>query len=145
MAGFMGNARGRLFAVVDEPAKADDVVGALVTAGIDRSRVEVLTGAPAADAFDGTGARHGPLSRLLRTVQFTLMDQMPDFAWYEAAARGGRAIIAVRSSNEAETRRAVDVLRAHGAHFINYFGRFSTEEFDRWRGPEPDLPGYMRR
>jgi hypothetical protein len=145
MGGFLGNARGRLFAVVDERAEADEAVAALVAGGIDRSRIEVLTGTPAADAFDGTGARHGPLSRLLRTVQFTLMDQMPDFAWYEAAARDGRAIVAVRSTNEAETRRAVDVLRHHGAHFINYFGRFSTEEFDRWRGPEPDLPGYMRR
>jgi hypothetical protein len=42
-------------------------------------------------------------------------------------------------------RRAVETLRRTGAHFINYFGRFTTEEFERWRGTEPELPGFMRR
>jgi hypothetical protein len=28
---------------------------------------------------------------------------------------------------------------------MNFFGRLSTEELVRWRGPELDLPGYMRR
>jgi hypothetical protein len=36
-------------------------------------------------------------------------------------------------------------LARHGAHFQNYFGRFMTEEFSRWRGKEPDLPDHLRR
>jgi hypothetical protein len=39
----------------------------------------------------------------------------------------------------------VRVLRDHGAHFINYYGRFATEEIERWHGPEPAVPDIMRR
>jgi hypothetical protein len=73
------------------------------------------------------------------------MDQMPDFAYYEAAAREGRSVVSVRAQGEAEMRRAVETLRQHDAHFINQFGLFTTEEFERWRGKEPQLPGFMRR
>jgi hypothetical protein len=40
---------------------------------------------------------------------------------------------------------AKDALTAHGGHVLNYFGRFMTEEFSRWRGTEPDLPDHLRR
>jgi hypothetical protein len=142
---FVKYPRGRLYAVIDEPGAAARAVDALVAAGIEPSRIEVLRGDTAADAFDGTGERHGPLARARRVVEFTLMDQMPDFAWYEAAIRKGASVISVRSNDERLIRTAVDVLRGLGAHFVNHFGRFATEEFERWRGAEPDVPDYLRR
>ena len=42
-------------------------------------------------------------------------------------------------------RQRVGVERSRGGHFINWFGLFATEEFERWLGPEPDMPGFMRR
>jgi hypothetical protein len=137
--------RGRLYAVLDDPGAAAGAVDALVASDIDASRVEVLRGDVAADRLDGTGARHGLGARLRRAVEFTLMDQAPDLAWYEAAIREGRSVVAVRVSDEAAVRAAVDVLRASGGHFINHYGRFATEEFERWRGHEPKLPDYLRR
>ena len=73
------------------------------------------------------------------------MDQMPDFAYYEAAAREGRFVISVRARGAAQTKRAVEIFRENGAHFINRFALFQTEEYERWHGEEPDLPGFMRR
>jgi hypothetical protein len=137
--------RGRLYAVIDDPGAAARAVGALVAAGIDASRVDLLRGDVAADTLDGTGARHGVRARLRRAVEFTLMDQAPDLAWYEAAIRDGRSVVAVRVSDATVVRQAVDVLRANGGHFINYYCRFATEEFERWRGREPKLPDYLRR
>ena len=33
------------------------------------------------------------------------------------------------------------MLRAHGAHFTNFYGRFATETLDPYEGPdEGDLP-----
>jgi hypothetical protein len=136
---------GRLYAVIDDAAASGRAVEALVAAGVDPSRIEVLRGDTAADAFDGTGTRHGPFARFRRTIEFTLMDQMPDFAWYEAAIRDGRAVIAVRPADAAQMRVAAEALRAAGAHFMNYFGRFATEELERWHGEEPDVPDYLRR
>jgi hypothetical protein len=145
VARFLGSARGRLLAVLDTDAAAETAIEALVSSGIDRARIEVFRGDDGAAAFDSSGGRHGPAARLLRTLQFTLMDQMPDFAYYEAAAREGRSVVSVRANGEAEMRRAVETFRAHGAHFINNFGLFTTEEFERWRGEEPKVPGFMRR
>jgi hypothetical protein len=145
VARFLGSARGRLLAVLDSDEAAETAIRALEEIGIPMDRLEIFTGDDGAAAFDSSGGRHGPGARFLRTLQFTLMDQMPDFAYYEAAAREGRSVLSVRARNEAEMRRAVDTLRKHGAHFINQFGLFTTEEFERWRGEEPKVPGFMRR
>jgi hypothetical protein len=142
---FIKYPRGRLYAVIDNPGAGGRAVEALTASGIEASRVEVLRGDTAADSFDGTGARHGPLARVRRAVEFTLMDQMPDFAWYEAAIREGRTVVSVRTNSGDQAHKAADVLIGLGAHFVNYFGRFATEEIARWRGPEPQLPDYLRR
>ena len=145
MASFLGSARGRLLAVLDTDEAARAAVASLEASGIPRDRIEIFRGDDGAAAFDGRGTSHGPGARLLRTIQFTLMDQMPDFAYYEAAAREGRSVVSVKARGEAEMRKAVETLRGGGAHFINQFGRFTTEEFERWHGEEPKLPGFMRR
>ncbi len=145
MARFLGSARGRLLSVVDTKESLDAIVAALKEAGIADEAIEVFTGDDGADAFDGRGKHNGPAARILRTVQFTLMDQMPDFAYYEAAAREGRFVISVRARGEAQAKRAVEIFRQDGAHFINRFGLFTTEEYERWHGKEPDVPGFMRR
>jgi hypothetical protein len=145
VARFLGSARGRLLAVVDTKAALDAIAAALTEAGIAPDAIEIFSGDDGARAFDGRGERNGPAARILRTVQFTLMDQMPDFAYYEAAAREGRYVISVKARGEAQTRRAVEIFREHGAHFINSFGLFTTEEHERWHGTEPDVPGFMRR
>ena len=135
----------QLLAVVDDPASAPAAVDALVAAGISPADVTLLAGPDGAREMDGLGTAHGPFMRLLRIVQFTTMDQMPDFKLYEAALADGRAVIAVRVPRREDLVRARDILTRAGAHFLNYFGRFSTEEISRWRGPELDIPDYMRR
>ena len=37
------------------------------------------------------------------------------------------------------------ILERFGAHFMNYFGRLSTEEISLWRGDEPTIPDVLRR
>lgn len=145
MARFLGSARGRLLAVVDTKEALDAIVSALKDAGLAEEALEVFTGDDGAQAFDGSGGRNGPGARLLRTVQFTLMDQMPDFAYYESAARQGRFVLSIKARGADQTKRAVAILRQYGAHFINRFALFQTEEYERWHGTEPDVPGFMRR
>jgi hypothetical protein len=143
--GFLRYPRGRLLAVVDSPTAADAVVERLVAAGIAPTAVELYRGDDAARAFDGTGVHNGVFARLRRSVEFLLMDQAPDLAWYEAAARSGRTVISVRPKGTPQVASAVAVLRAGGAHFINHFGLLATEEIERWRGAEPELPEYLKR
>ena len=70
---------------------------------------------------------------------------MPDFVLYEAAVVDGRTVLAVPMPSEASRSAAVAVLRQSGAHFVNFYGRFATEEIVPWRGPELDIPSLLRR
>jgi hypothetical protein len=145
VAEFLGSARGRLLAVFDTPDAAADAAAAIERLGVAPDRVEGFSGDEGAAAFDGSGGSHGLFGRLYRAIQFTLVDQAPDFTYYEGAARLGRVVLSVKPNGDKQMRAIVDVMRAGGGHFINWFGLFATEEFERWRGPEPEMPGFMRR
>jgi hypothetical protein len=134
-----------LLAVIDDPAAAAAAASALQADGFAPRDVAVLRGDEGADRIDGLGTVGGPWSRIVRTVQFMTMDQMPDFRTYEAALRAGRAVVAVRVDERQRMLRARDRLAAAGGHFMNWFGRLSTEELSAWRGPELPLPDYLRR
>ena len=142
MAGFIGYPAGRVLAVFDRAGDADRAIEGLRELGL--AAVERFEGRTDGDRFDATGERHGAVARVLRTVQFSLMDQLPAMAWFEAALREGKLVLAVRTGNRTTTLRAVEALKAAGGHFINHFGRAATEEFGRWRGPEPDVPSLMK-
>jgi hypothetical protein len=142
---FIRYPRENVLAVFDTAAEADAAGAAIETAGIPKEAIERFQGATDADRFDATGQHHGPIERALRAMQFSLMDQLPAMAWYEAALRDGRTVIAVRTTDDrAETLRTVEALRGAGGHFINRFGRLSTEEFARWRGKEPAVTSVMK-
>jgi hypothetical protein len=136
---------GHLLAVVDDPAAAAAAGGALVSAGFAPADVTVLRGDEGVDRFHGLDSGGGLWRRLVRATQFLTMDQMPDFVTYEAALRDGRAVVAVRADDRPSMLRARDLLIGAGGHFMNFFGRLSTEELARWRGPELEIPAYMRR
>jgi hypothetical protein len=141
---FIGYPNRQVVAVFDNRVTADLAAAALRSSGIADADVEIYDGVGDAERFDATGARHGLAARLRRVMQFSLMDQLPAMAWYEAALREGKVVLAVRTTNRPGTLRAVAVLKAAGGHFINRFGRFDTEEFARWRGPEPAVSDLMR-
>jgi hypothetical protein len=141
---FINYPRGRLLAVADDAPTAARAVKALVAAGWDPGAVELVSGPESAHVFDATGADHGLRARVGRLVQFTLMDQLPDLAWYEAAARDGRVVLMVSVRGAREASQVGTILAAAGAHFINRYGRFQTEQIARWRGPEPTVPDRMK-
>ena len=78
-------------------------------------------------------------------MQFMTMDQLPDFRVYELALeRAGRSL-GVRIGDAEARRAATEVIRRHGAHFVNRFGAWATEEIVPWRGTMPEIPQHMQR
>jgi hypothetical protein len=142
---FIGYPVDRLLAAFRDPTEAAAAAAELRAAGTPIEDIEILRGDEGAARLDGSGTVNGPFTRLRRLLSFTLMDQLPDFAWYEATVRDGGAVLMVRARGDANTRAALRTIRAHDGHFANYYGRFATEELDAWHGPEPDLPSMMRR
>ena len=134
-----------MLAVFDTTAEADAAVEALLAAGFEPAKIERFAGADDAAAFDASGRRRGLRGRLYRLIEFSWADQAPDFAWYEAALREGRVVLSVRTRGQEQLKQAADIVLAQGGHFVNHFGWFATQELARWRGKEPDLPGFLRR
>lgn len=132
----------RLVAVVDDPTAATEVASRLVAAGIPAEDVTVLRGEQGARLLDHAGARSWG-ARIWRIAQYLSTDQSSDYVVYDAALRDGRAVIAVRFRDRALKDAAIELMRQAGAHFINFYGRFQTEEIARWRGPEIVYPPLM--
>lgn len=135
----------RLLGVIDATDAAARATTALTDAGLAPDEVVLLVGEEGRDRLGRLGHDPNALSRLVRMLQFTLMDQMPDFLVYEQALMDGRAVIAVQVADRDGMLEAAAVLERHGAHFLNYFGRLSTEEVSMWQGEEPAIPDALRR
>ena len=137
----LGYPTDHLMGVLPSPPAADAAIADLVAAGFGADDIRVLVGEDAALRIDGRGTHHGLAARLYRLVQFTQMDQAPDFRRYELEARRGHPVIAIRETDPVRRKTIRAILRARGAHFTNFYGRFFTETLDPFEGPdEGDLP-----
>jgi len=134
----------RLMAVLDTDDAAATAVAALAREGFSGEAVLVLRGGQDADRIDSLGNVGGTWARVRRLLSFTLADQMVDLAVYVAALRDGRTVLSVLApgARKEPARRA---LAGAGAHFVNFFGRFATEDIVPWRGRELPLPPWLRR
>ena len=135
----------RLMAVLDTDDAAAAATAALAREGFASGAVLVLRGDRDADRIDSLGNAGGPLARARRLLSFTLADQAVDLAVYVAALRDGRTVVSVLVSGDAAKDRARRALAGAGAHFVNFFGRFATEDIAPWRGRELPLPPWLRR
>jgi hypothetical protein len=142
---FIGYPTDSLLAVIPTAEQAAQVAAELKASGIPDRDISVLRGEEGASRFDPTGAVHGAIARLRRIASFTVMDQLPDMAWYDAAIRAGQTVVMARIRGDERKAAAIRIARAHGGHFINYYGRFATEEIARWQGPEPDVHAMLKR
>jgi hypothetical protein len=142
---FIGYPTDSLLAVVPDAESAARAAAELKSAGVRDRDITVLRGDEGASRFDPTGAVHGLIARVRRIVSFTVMDQLPDVAWYDAAIRSGNVVVMARIRGDDLKAGAVRIMRAHGGHFINYYGRFATEEIVRWQGSEPEVPDLLKR
>ena len=141
----IGYPTNRLLAVIDDPAGRPRRWPSSRRAGSRPATSRSCAARRAPTGWMAPARSSGWLGRLRRAFDFTLMDQLVDFAAYERALRDGRAVVMVHVHGDAPKAAAHAILKRHGGHFINYYGRFATEELDMWRGPEPDIPGYLRR
>ena len=135
----------RLMGVLDTAAAAAAAVGALEREGFGAGEVLVLAGEGDAQRVDSLGNAGGVWARARRLLSFTLADQMVDLAVYTAALRDGRTVVSVLVAGADGRGRAKRALAGAGALFVNFFGRFATEDIVSWRGPELPLPPWQRR
>lgn len=142
---FIGYPTDRMLVAFRDPVEAARAASAVTALGLPSRDVTVLRGEEGAHRLDGTGVRNGLIARLRRIVSFTIMDQLPDLAWYEAAVREGGAVLMIRVRGDDRKAAVLRAVREAGGHFANYYGRFATEELLRWAGPEPAVGDHLKR
>ena len=135
----------RLLAVLDTADAAAAATAALAGEGFGGEAVLVLRGDADADRIDSLGNVGGTWARVRRLLSFTLADQTVDLAVYVAALRDGRTVVSVLVRGDDAKAKARRALAGAGGHFMNFFGRFATEDIVPWRGRELPLPPWLRR
>jgi hypothetical protein len=116
----------RVVAIIDDDASVQAALRALEQAGVDVTKVNVLTGPEGARLLDRTGSSHGLLARLLRLVQWGAYEGNA-LDSHERALNDGRNVIYVPVRGDDQRTRVVDILRTAGGHYLLHFHLWSIE------------------
>ena len=125
--------RSRLFpynsvvGIVDDGARLEAAVDALIGSGFAESDVRVLAGEAGVRVIDAKGERGGLLKRLFRMVD-AMGEEREHTARHVAALEAGHFVVVVGAPDDGAKARARDALAAHGGHFISYYSRWATED-----------------
>ena len=118
-------------AVVDTPEQLTSALSALKRAGFPESEVVVGCGQDMADAVHASTGRSGLAGLAIRVAQRlgASIEETELKDRYEEALRDGRIVVSISAPDEERRERAAEILAVGGAHFINFFGRFTIEAF----------------
>ena len=117
--------RSRLVAVFDSQADIQATVDDLTAAGFAKS-FDVHCGVGDSRLIDFSGTEHGPLARLSHALH--LLTAEGEYSQqYERELLAGHCLVMVRTEGAERRHRALEILRAHGGHFINQFGFWTVE------------------
>lgn len=123
----------RVVGTIADARHADAAVKALVDAGFDRQSIDVLHGDEDLSRLDPTGAEHGILERLQRALIRTggPAEEYRHLTHHVEDVRAGRFVIMVLAPERQGRTVAADILNAHGAEFVGFYGRWA------WQGLTP--------
>ncbi len=113
--------RRRLIARLPDVDQAASAVRALQDVDIPTDRVYTICGEEGIRRLDPTGRHHGLKGRLVRAVQFVASygELIEDDASH---LRGGGVLLSVPAADPNERQKALEIMRAHGASGMRYFG-----------------------
>lgn len=123
----------RVVAIVDERDQLAGAVDSLTNAGFLATEIDVAVGANAADRLDATPGHTGLAGLAIRIAERLGApdDEMLMKERYEQSLREGRFLVSVLASTDERKELAARILQDHGAHFINFLGRFTIETLQR--------------
>jgi len=110
----------RVAAILDDADDTRTALDALERAGVDVSKVNLLTGQQGARVLDRTGRRHCRGARLLRLLQRGAYEGDALQA-HEEALEDSRNVIYVPVQGNEESYRVIKILRAAGGHYVLHF------------------------
>jgi hypothetical protein len=102
----------------------------LIAHGFLESEVSLGSGPELADRIRASGRRSGLVGRLFKVLDRlgTGRDEVDDRPKYEQALKEGAVSLLVLTPTAERKQRAAEILRLHGGHFINFFGKLQIEQ-----------------
>ena len=115
----------RVLGVIDDAREAEETVRDLDQSGVPDGAVETLCGGTGVQRIDvgGDGSR---IARLIRAVE-SINPEGEQLRHYKDELEQGHCVIDVPVYDEAKRNQAVQILQAHGAHFITSYGQWTAE------------------
>ena len=117
----------QVVAILPREADLPTVIADLHKAGFESDAIGILSGREDAHKLDAASGREGWLAKLAQIGPgFGDLDagNMKDYA---AALQHNETVIAVVAALGSKRREIADLLKEHGAKFINSYGMFSIE------------------
>ena len=122
----------KVVGIIDEPGDAIAALRDLRAAGFTADEIEVLMGEEGARRIDISGEWQGVLVHIVASTQ-----KPP--AYYDAPVivrrvqeetLAGHYFIGIAAKESEANERALDILKSHGGHFINFYGRWAAEALE---------------
>ena len=125
----------RVVGTVADEKDARAAVNALLQAGFDREDIDILHGEADMHRLDPTGQEHGFLAQFQRTLirLGSPAEESKHLRHHVEDIRAGRFVIMVLAKERDQRTRAADILNAHGAEFVGFYGRWA------WQGFTPNV------
>jgi hypothetical protein len=139
--GFIAYPTNRVAGTITDADAARKAVGNLVAAGFDRDAIDVLHGEQDLRRLDPSGGEHGLFAKLQRSlVRGVAGSEFKHLTHHVEDVQAGRFVVMVLAREPRSRDVAADILHAHGAEFVGFYGRWAYESLPQ-DASEPSLPG----
>ena len=127
--GFIPYPMNRVVGTIADASDARGAINALIQAGFDEHDIDILHGEAGAQRLDPEGIEHGFFARFQRTLIRTAgpAEEYTHLMRHVEDVHAGRFVIMVLAKERERRTLAADILNAHGAEFIGFYGRWSWE------------------
>ncbi len=122
----------KVVGIIDDVADARAALHDLQEAGFTARQIRVLTGEEGAHRIDPRGDQHGLFAHMLRSIQKKLGDyEIPHATRHEEEMLAGHFGFGVTVRRKKDRDKALQVLKSHRGHFINFYGPLIMEILKR--------------
>ncbi|MBV9733743.1 MAG: hypothetical protein JO275_13270 [Verrucomicrobia bacterium] len=125
--GDLKNPVNQVVAILPREADLATIIGELHKAGCESDAIGVLSGRKDAHKLDAASGREGWLAKLAQIGPGLGDLDSGNMKDYAEALQHNETVIAVVATLGSKRREIADLLKQHGAKFVNSYGMFSIE------------------
>ena len=127
---FMAYPTNRVVGTIVDPKRAQAAIEALLQVGFARQDINLLHCEEDLHRPKPAGAEHSFLAQFQRTFTRTLGDEHKHLRHFVDDVRAGRCVIMVLAKKRDKREAAADILGAHGADAIEFYGRWAWHSLE---------------